>query len=148
MKSKIFVLGLFLIFGGVFALQAQDIVGKWKTIDDETHKPKSVVQIWKSKKDGKYYGKIIKLYREPGEEPNPKCTECTDYRKDKPIIGMTIIKYLVKDGDQWVNGKILDPANGNIYKCKVWIEDGKLQVRGYLGFSLIGRSQTWLPYKE
>lgn len=146
MKTKFFVIVLFAIFGSVFTLQAQSIVGEWKTIDDVTHKPKSVVKIWEIK--GKYYGKIVKLFPEPGDDPNPKCTECTDYRKNKPIIGMTIIKHLKKDGNEWTGGEILDPESGNIYKCKVWLENGNLQVRGYIGFSLIGRSQTWLPYKE
>ncbi len=131
----------------VFNLSAQDIVGKWKTIDDETHKPKSVVQIYKAS-NGKYYGKIIKLYREPGEDPNPKCDKCKGKNKNKPIIGMVIITDMKKVGrNEWNDGEILDPASGNVYDCKMWIEGGKLHVRGYLGWSLIGRSQVWLPYK-
>ena len=128
-------------------LSAQDIVGYWKTIDDETHKPKSVVYIYKAN-DGKYYGKIVKLFRDPGEDPNPKCDKCPGDRKNKPIIGMVILTKLEKvDKNMWDHGRILDPGNGKIYDCKMWIENGNLQVRGYIGWSLIGRSQTWLPYK-
>ena len=123
---------------------AQDIFGKWKTIDDETNKPKSVVEIFE--KDGKAYGKIIKLFREPHEDQDPICDECTDYRKDKKIIGMTIITDMEKDDDEWEDGEILDPDNGKVYDCKLWVEDGKLQVRGYIAFFF--RTQTWLPYKE
>ncbi len=128
-------------------LSAQDIVGYWKTIDDETHKPKSIVYIYKAK-DGKYYGKIVKLFRGPDEEQNPKCDKCPGDRKNKPVIGMVILTKLEKVGNNmWDHGRILDPGNGKIYDCKMWIENGNLQVRGYIGWSLIGRSQIWLPYK-
>jgi uncharacterized protein (DUF2147 family) len=123
---------------------AQDIFGKWKTIDDETNKPKSVVEIYK--KDGKAYGKIIRLFREPHEDQDPICDECTDYRKDQKIIGMTIITDMVQDDDEWEDGEILDPDNGKIYDCKLWVENGELQVRGYIAFFF--RTQTWLPYKD
>jgi uncharacterized protein (DUF2147 family) len=123
---------------------AQDIFGKWKTIDDETNKPKSVVEIFE--KDGKAYGRIIKLFREPHEDQDPICDECTDYRKDKKIIGMTIITDMEKDDDEWEDGEILDPDNGKVYDCKLWVEDDKLQVRGYIAFFF--RTQTWLPYKD
>lgn len=131
-----------------FLTKSQDIVGKWKTIDDETGKAKSVVEIYKGT-DGLYYGKIIKLFPEPGEDPNPKCTKCSGNLYNKPIIGMVIINKMKKKGNNlWDDGTILDPGNGNTYDCKMWIEKGNLQVRGYLGFSIFGRSQTWLPYKE
>ena len=123
---------------------AQSIVGTWKTIDDESGKPRSVVDIFE--KDGKYYGKIIKLFTDPGEDPDPMCDECKDYRKGERVIGMEIItdmKYN-KGNDQYTKGEIMDPENGNIYDCKLWVEDGKLMVRGYLLFFY--RTQTWLPY--
>ncbi len=118
---------------------AQSIVGKWKTIDDETGKEKSIVEIFM--KDGKAYGKIIKLFREPNEDKDPICDLCTDHRKDKKALGMTIITDMVKDDDEWDDGEILDPKNGKIYDCKLWLEDGKLQVRGYIAFFF--RTQTW-----
>ena len=122
-------------------LNAQDIFGKWKTIDDDTGKPRSIVEIYK--KDGKVYGKILKLFREPGEELDPICDECTDYRKNKKVIGLTIITGMEEDDDEWDDGEILDPENGKIYDCKLWIEDGNLKVRGYIAFFF--RTQTWLP---
>lgn len=134
-----------LIISSVIAFQtnAQSIVGKWKTIDDETGKPKSIVEIFM--KNGKAYGKIIKLFREPGEDPDPICDDCTDYRKDQKVIGMTIITDMVQEDDEWEDGEILDPKNGKVYDCRLWVEDGKLMVRGYIAFFF--RTQTWLPVK-
>ena len=126
------------------SLDAQDIFGKWKTIDDNTGKPRSIVEI--TEKDGKAYGKILKLFREPGEDLDPICDDCTDYRKDKKVIGMTIITDMEKDGAEWEDGEILDPENGKVYDCKLWIEDGKLKVRGYVAFFY--RTQTWFPAND
>lgn len=125
-------------------VNGQDIFGKWKTIDDETGKPKSIVEI--TEKDGKAYGKILKLFREPGEDPDPICDDCTDHRKDKKVIGMTIVTDMVKDGSEWEDGEILDPKNGKVYDCKMWVEDGNLKVRGYIAFFY--RTQTWLPVED
>lgn len=137
-KSRITL--LFIILFTTSFLSAQSIIGRWKTIDDETGKAKSIVEIYM--KNGKAYGKIIKLFRNPSQEQNPICDKCTDYRKDQKVIGMTIISAMEKDGDEWEDGEILDPNNGKIYNCKLWVEDGKLQVRGYVAFFY--RTQTWL----
>jgi len=117
--------------------------GYWRTIDDETHKPKSIVNIYTQ--DGKLYGKIVKLFRAPTEEQAPLCDKCTDELKDKPVIGMRILWDLVQDGGEWTGGHILDPNNGKIYKSKLEVVEGggQLEMRGYIGFSLIGRTQTW-----
>lgn len=121
--------------------------GRWKTIDDETGKPKSIVVIWEEK--GKLYGSIDTLIPQPGDEENPKCDKCEGDRKDKPIKGMTIMWDLEKDDDEWSGGQILDPKNGKTYKCTIEVVDNgaRLKVRGYIGFSLIGRSQYWLREK-
>ena len=126
------------------SLDAQDIFGKWKTIDDNTGKPRSIVEI--TEKDCKAYGKILKLFREPGEDLDPICDDCTDYRKDKKVIGMTIITDMQRDGGEWEDGEILDPENGKVYDCKLWIEAGKLKVRGYVAFFF--RTQTWFPAND
>ncbi len=121
------------------------IEGKWKTIDDETGEEKSIVEIWKAQ-DGLYYGKIIKLFDETKQ--NDVCDECDkdDPRYNKPIIGMVIIRKMEKvEDNEWDEGDILDPANGKVYECKMWRDGKNLQVRGYIGWSLIGRSQTWKP---
>ena len=124
---------------------AQDgILRQWKTIDDETGKPRSVVEI--SERGGKYYGKIVKLFREPNEDPDPLCTECEGELNGQRIIGMEIISDMKynKGDDEFHKGEILDPENGNVYDCKLWVEDNQLKVRGYLLFFY--RTQTWLPY--
>lgn len=125
-------------------IDAQSIFGTWKTIDDETGKPKSIVEIFE--KDGKAFGKIIKLFREPNENQDPICDKCTDDRKDQKILGMEIIREMMQDDDEWEDGTIMDPKKGTVYDCKMWVEDGNLQVRGYIAFFF--RTQTWLPYPE
>jgi uncharacterized protein (DUF2147 family) len=126
--------------------QEKTIVGTWMTIDDETGDPKSYVSIYE--KDGKFYGKIDSLIRKPGEDPDPVCDKCPDDdpRKDQKILGMEIIKDMEKDGDEYKDGTILDPKKGKVYDCKLWIEDGKLKVRGYLLFFF--RTQTWHPVES
>lgn len=126
-----------------FAADLNSPVGKWKTIDDETKLPKSIVEV--SEVDGKLQGKIVQLFRKPEEDQNPKCDKCEDHRKDQPIIGMTIFEGLTKDDGVWSGGKILDPKKGKLYSVKMeLIEEGKkLKVRGFIGFSLLGRTQIW-----
>lgn len=120
-------------------LSYAQIEGKWKTIDDETGKEKSIVEIFK-KSDGKYYGKIVKLLAKPA---NNNCVACKDDRKNKPLVGLEIIRGLSKDGSEFSGGTITDPKSGKTYKCSVTRSGDKLNVRGYVGFSLIGRTQTW-----
>jgi uncharacterized protein (DUF2147 family) len=145
MKKIIITLALIFVYSNLFA-QHNDITGLWKTIDDETGKPKSVVKIYIE--NGKLYGDIVKLFRKEGEDPNPKCDKCEedDPRYNKDIIGMTIITDLRYEEDDkvWEDGEILDPKKGKVYDCKLWVEDGKLQVRGYVLF--FHRTQEWLRY--
>lgn len=132
---------LILFTEGAFA---QSIVGKWKTIDDSSGKERSIVEIYKT--GDKYFGKIVKLFREPGEPQDPLCVECKGEKKDKRVLGMEIITNLEYDpkDEEYTDGEILDPENGNVYDCKIWLdESGKLKVRGYLYF--LYRTQTWLP---
>ncbi|MFA5298697.1 MAG: DUF2147 domain-containing protein [Lutibacter sp.] len=119
---------------------SQSIVGKWKTIDDETGKEKSIVEIYQS--NGKVYAKVLQLLTK-GEE-NKVCENCKGANKNKPIKGMMIIDGLTKDGNEWSGGKILDPKTGKEYKCYIALESpDKLKVRGYIGFALLGRTQYW-----
>ncbi len=118
-------------------------VGAWNTIDDETQKPKSVVRI--TEKDGVISGAVEKIF-DPAKQDS-KCDECAsdDPRKGKPVIGMTILSDLKKDGDNvYGGGSILDPANGKVYNAKVTVIDGgkKLEMRGSVLF--FGRTQTWI----
>lgn len=121
------------------------VFGKWKTIDDETGEVKSVVDIYKC--GDKVCGKIVKLFRKGGQNPDPVCDECPtdDPRYGKKIIGMEIIKDLEKDEDEYEDGTVLKPDEGKIYKCKIWLEEDKLNVRGYWG--LFYRTQTWERYE-
>lgn len=130
-----------LLFALPIFSQAQSIAGRWTTIDDNTGEQKSVVEI--VEKDGKLYGKVIKIFIKPGEDPDPVCDDCPedDPRFNKKIIGMEIIKDMRKSGNEYTDGDILDPEVGKIYRCKLWMEDGDLKVRGYWG--PFYRTQTW-----
>lgn len=123
------------------AADAQSPVGVWKTIDDKTGKPRALVRIYLQ--DGKYFGKLEQSFT-PGAETRV-CVECTDDRKNQPIIGLLIIRNVTLKDGEYGGGDILDPENGSVYRCKFHLEDGGsvLVVRGYIGFSLLGRSQTW-----
>lgn len=116
--------------------------GVWKTIDDKTGQAKSIVEI--SEQNGELTGKVVKVLQSE-QGPNPICKECDGERKNQPVTGMTIIWGMKKDGDVWSGGKILDPKNGKIYGCKMHVIEGgnKLEVRGFIGFSFLGRTQVW-----
>jgi len=124
-------------------------IGTWRTIDDKTNEENSMVEIWKDS-SGHLRGKIIKIYPKPGEDPNPLCTKCEGEKKDLPIVGLEFLwGFSQEEADNpriWNNGEILDPNDGNIYSCilKVTPDGKKMDVRGYIGFALIGRSQTWI----
>lgn len=135
------ILSIVLFTLGLINANGQDITGVWETYDDETGELKSEVEIYE--KEGKLYGKIIELHNLKVKTNNPICIDCKDYRKDKPVIGMEIITGLVKDGDEWsADDAILDPNNGEIYDCKLWlINKNKLAVRGYIGWFY--RTQYW-----
>jgi uncharacterized protein (DUF2147 family) len=115
-------------------------VGRWKTIDDKTGKPKAIVQVYLE--SGKLYGKI-----EATLDPNAKkfCDKCKDARKGRPVVGMVIMRGLALQGDEYSGGDILDPDNGSVYRCKLHLQEhgNQLAVRGFIGFSLLGRSQLW-----
>ena len=134
MKTTLFSVLTLCIGSFAFA----QIEGKWKTIDDETGKPKSIVEIFK-KSDGKYYGKIIQLLIKPID---PNCSSCKDDRKEKPILGMEVIRGLKKNQNDFDGGTITDPKTGKTYKYSIKREENRLIVQGYLGISLIGRNQT------
>ncbi len=122
------------------SVNAQDVIGKWKSIDDETGKPKSIIEIYKE--GDKYYGKIVELLTE--ENKDGVCRTCETKYKDKNIIGLVILKDLEKDGDKYEDGEIMDPKNAKTYSAYIQlVKPDKLKVRGYVGFSLLGRTQYW-----
>ena len=137
MKKTTLLLTLLLF---IFSANCQSIIGKWKTIDDETGEAKSIVQIYK--KGNKYYGKVVDILDAKKKKQRKRCTLCKDSRKDQIILGMEIIKDLKKDDDEYEGGTILDPSNGKIYDCKIWLDDkNTLNVRGYIMFFY--RTQQW-----
>lgn len=125
---------------------ASSPVGKWKTIDDSTNKPKSIVRLWEEA--GVLYGRVEAIYPEPGKPADPVCDRCKGDRKGKPIKGMLIMWGFRKDGDEWSGGRILDPENGKVYRSYVEVVDGgrRLKVRGYVGLAMLGRTQHWLRH--
>ena len=141
---KLFISALFIVIS--FLSIGQTSVGKWITIDDETNKKKSIVELYKE--DGKLYGKIVYLFPREGREPNAKCKECEDDRKDQPLIGLQIVRDLEWDGASWKNGTIVDPEDGKVYTLKLWRESDSpnyLNVRGYIG--PFYRTQKWVKVK-
>lgn len=136
--SKLLLTG-FIFITGIFAY-SQSPVGTWKTIDDKTGKEKSYVKIYETK-SGKLQGEVVKILT-PGRE-NAKCEKCEGDKKGKPIKGMVILWGMEKDGSEWTGGHILDPNSGKQYKCSMKLNGDKLEVRGYLGISLLGRTQIW-----
>jgi uncharacterized protein (DUF2147 family) len=143
MKKSI-VFSLVVFFAVVFNAQSQTVFGKWKTIDDETGQAKSIVEVYE--KSGKVYGKIVEILN-PEKRKN-LCSKCTGEDKNAPILGLIIIKGLVKDGDEYNGGKILDPVKGEEYKCLIALDSkDKLKVRGFVGVSLFGRTQYWYRVK-
>ncbi|CAM3442397.1 DUF2147 domain-containing protein [Flavobacterium longum] len=135
---KPFALWFLLMTSAAFA-QKSSIVGRWKTIDDETGKAVSIVEIYESK--GKIFGRVAELLN-PSDRTKT-CSKCDGSDKDKPIMGLVVIKGLLRD-DNAYKGKILDPKHGRIYECIVKLENkDKLKVRGYVGISLFGRTQYW-----
>jgi uncharacterized protein (DUF2147 family) len=123
-----------------FAADPNSPVGVWKTFDDKTGAARVIVRIYED--NGRLFGKIVSSFT-PGAESRV-CKVCTDERKDQPILGLIIIRNMKADGGEYAGGDILDPESGSVYRCKMHVEDGtRLIVRGYIGISLLGRSQTW-----
>lgn len=137
-------LAAFSCVAGAAWAQGDTPAGLWKTIDDHTGKPKSLVRITENR--GEFEGKVERLFRAPDQDQNPKCVKCEGALKDQPIAGMTILTGMKGNGPEYGGGTILDPANGKTYKSKMTLIDGgkKLEVRGYIGLPMFGRSQTWI----
>ena len=141
MKSLSVFVGLIWLLGARLVLAAESPVGKWNTLDQKTGKVVSEVQIYEQ--GGKLFGKITSLTEPNNQQGKPKiCVKCTGADKDKPIIGLVILKDLGPSGDHYKGGTILDPEDGKIYSAEIWVENGQLKVRGYVGF--VYQTRTWL----
>lgn len=146
---KSFLSFLITLFAVHLAVAQNALTGQWRTIDDETQKVKSIVELYEV--NGSLHGKIVKVFYQPNEEQHTNCEKCPGDKKDKPIIGLEFLSGLKKDSDtKWSGGDIMDPKNGKVYSCKIeLIENGqKLKVRGFIGFSLLGRTQIWERFSE
>ena len=138
---KNILLFAFLIVGQV--AWSQSPVGVWKNLDDEDGKEKSHIEIYEQ--NGKLRGRVIKLL--PAATIT-KCNACTGANKGKSLVGMDILWDMTKVGNVWDNGEILDPKKGKVYSCKLELDGkDKLKVRGYVGVSMFGRTQTWYRVK-
>ena len=127
------------------AAAADSPIGLWKTFDDKTGAARAIVHIYAQ--DGRLFGKIESSFSPDAE--HRVCRVCSDERKDQPILGLVIIRNMKRTDDEYSGGDILDPDTGSVYHCKMHIEGGThLVVRGYIGFSLLGRNQTWQRVPE
>ena len=146
LRSAAFGATLATLAAGLFApaasaQSADSPVGLWKSIDDDTKQPKALIRI--EERAGALVGRIEKILT---DKADALCEKCTDARKDKPVQGMTILTGLKKDGDEWAGGEILDPNNGKVYQVRLTPREGgkSLDVRGYIGAPMLGRTQTWV----
>lgn len=148
MKSRFFVALLLCVASlPVFAADT-GVDGYWRTIDDVTGKPKAIIHISESQ-DHTLTGKILKIFPRPGYDQNEVCAACEGDKHNQRIVGMTVMNQVKADPDNknlYTKGSILDPNNGKTYHCNVLLTQGgqQLEVRGYLGIPLFGRSQTWV----
>lgn len=147
LNSKFLSLAFFGLFQAslTFAQATDPVIGQWKTIDDKTNTVKSIISI--QLVNGQLQGKILKTFPAPDEKAITNCDLCKDHRKGAPLIGMVIMSGLKPEAPGvWTGGEILDPKEGEIYKVKITASaDGKkLDVRGYIGVPMLGRTQTWI----
>ena len=129
-----------------FSIFAQEIAGTWIQIDDKTGSPKALIEIEK-KSNGSYSGKIIKVTPRPGYTPRATCFRCPPPYTDQPILGLEVFKGLQHvNGNNYANGRVLDPLTGKIYglKGRVSANGKRFILRGYVGISALGRTQTWI----
>ena len=140
MKWFCFVVVLINVIGASLVLAAQSPVGKWKTVDEKSGKVTSEVEIYEQ--SGKLFGKIVAMTEPNDQQGKPKaCIACTGTDRGKPILGLVVLRDFSSSGDRY-KGTIIDPNDGKLYTAEIWVEDGKLMVRGYIGFFY--QTRTWL----
>jgi uncharacterized protein (DUF2147 family) len=130
--------------GSMAAADDASPVGRWRTFDDRTGHESGLVEI--ARTGDALEGRVVRIIPRAGEPADPVCKKCDGPEKNQRVIGMTILKGFKRDGDEWDGGTILDPRSGSVYSSELRLDDGgrKLLVRGYIGISLLGRTQTWL----
>lgn len=134
---------LALLAGAAAAQGAPSPVGLWKTYSDRTGQADGLVRITEA--NGELEGRIERVLSPPAPSPNPLCEACTGALRNQPVVGLRILHGMRADGDVWSGGEILDPDDGRVYRCTLRLTDGgrKLEVRGYVGVPLFGRTQVW-----
>jgi len=149
MKTHFIFLTLVLVLLTSVNGYASDINGYWQQVDDKENRINSLVKI--DTVNGRVQATIVKGYPAPGKtlDPDARCTACPGEFKDKKLIGLRFLWDLKADGNEWVDGQILDPTEGKIYRVNATLSEGEatLTVRGYVGIELFGRSQTWRRFK-
>jgi uncharacterized protein (DUF2147 family) len=139
-RCGFFLLGMGTLGAGL-VLAAESPVGKWNTVDEKSGQVTSAVEIYEQ--NGQLFGKIVALTEPNDKQGKPKvCIACMGAEKNKPIMGLVILKDLTPSGDRYNDGTVLDPEDGKVYPAEIWVEDGKLMVRGYSGF--LYKTRTWL----
>jgi uncharacterized protein (DUF2147 family) len=146
LQKLIFVFGAVVLFAGASVpVRAQEpsAVGLWEQVDEKTGRAESWFKIME--RNGVYEGAIVKIFPKPGDDENWVCDKCEGAEKGRPVLGLTLIKGMRRSGFGYRDGTIMDPRDGSVYRALMTLSpDGQhLEVRGYLGISLFGRSQTW-----
>lgn len=133
-----------LLLPAIVLAQAASPVGLWRNIDDKTGKPRALIRVVETQ--GMLQGRIERVFPAPGESPDPRCVKCEGANRNAPVLGLVIMSGLRQDGDEYVDGQILDPDSGSTYRSKLRVLDGgqKLSVRGYIGLPALGRTQVWI----
>jgi uncharacterized protein (DUF2147 family) len=140
MKQFCFVVVLIHLIGANLVLAAQSPVGKWKTLDEKSGNISGEVEIYEQ--SGKLFGRIVAMPEPNDNQGNPKtCIACTGVDKGKPILGLVILRDFIPHGDRY-KGSITNPNDGKVYTAEIWVEGGKLRLRGYFGFFY--QTRTWL----
>lgn len=147
MQSLLVLVSVLMFSISYAAVNYNSPLGYWKTIDDVTGKPKSILKIYQS--GGSLYGQVVKIFPRPGYDENEVCSACKGSRHNQRIVGMVVMEGLKQDSKNpavWSGGSIMDPLNGKTYRCMITLINGgqQLNVRGYIGVSLFGRTQTWI----
>jgi uncharacterized protein (DUF2147 family) len=137
------LIAIILSFSNLACAQPSSLAGVWKTYGDRTGQADGLVRIVEA--NGEFQGTVEAVFSPPAPSPNPRCEACSGELRGKPVVGMTILRRLRWDGEQFSGGEILDPGNGKVYRCSAKLTDAgrKLEVRGFIGIPLLGRTQTW-----
>jgi len=143
--TEVLTIGLLLLAltaPGMACAQSPSLAGDWTTLSDTTGKPAGRVRI--EERDGRFVGTVLGVLS--STDPAPNCDRCQGELRGRPVVGMTILRGLRWRGDAFEDGTILDPDNGETYRCSATLRDGgrRLELRGYIGLPLFGRTQTWI----